>query len=209
MSSYQQYATFGKAPIGSSDPNQPLTMCLQDTMDVKFHNGGIGNLYGPRSQRCQLYMSERCAKKWDGFCEYFYRSHQSPSQWPDNQQWPNTVSPWSYGVALSTGDQLLQNAAERKYCKYVNCAPKSELFNPTNPAGPSITYYESSTNDPCIPVCRVNPSSVDEDPVMERLLENPRAGGPVLINICNTAKREGTNLKGTKLGRMCSKLGLS
>jgi hypothetical protein len=40
---------------------------------------------------------------------------------------------------------------------------------------------------------------------MDRCLQNPTAAAPVLINICNTAKRNGTDLSGTKLGAVCQR----
>jgi len=211
--SYANIRTFGQdnqPPCsGSSDP---LTYCLVDTMDRNFQHAPVGNLYGPRSQKCQQYMAERCAEKWDGFCEYYYVANNPMSGWPNNQAWPNTVMPRAWvgdlGSPLSTGEQLLQNTAEIKYCTYENCIPRHEIFDPMNPNSPTLTYY----NDPngygmnCIPICnKLNVSELDTDPVMQRMLANPKAAAPTLVNICNTAEREGINLSGTQLGGFCQR----
>lgn len=76
-----------------------------------------------------------------------------------------------------------------------------------NPNSPKITYYTNPINEDsgCVPVCRVDPTQIDNDPVMNRMLANPLAAAPVMINICNTAKREGINLNGTKLGKVCQR----
>ena len=154
-------------------------------------------------------MADRCADKWDGFCEYFYQKHQSRGNWPENQAWPNTVQPRSGWTAGSNtlGNQLLLNSAEKRFCEYPTCVPKQEQFDPMNPNSPKITYYTNPTNDGsgCIPVCRVNPKEIDQDPVMNRMLANPTAAAPVMINICNTARREGINLNGTKVGKVCQR----
>lgn len=213
--SYIQISKFGQdIQPPCSGTNDPLTYCLQDTMDINFQHGSIGHLYGPRSRKCQLYMTQRCADKWDGFCEYYYKANSDFGNWPDNQNWPDTVQPntWQneYGLnpSLTTGEQLLKNVAERKYCSYLNCVPKYEPFDPTNPSTPDIVYYTEPNGygENCFPVCDViNPSTIDNDPVMSRMLENPKIASSTLINICNTAKRNGTNLNGTRLGKVCDK----
>lgn len=192
--------------------NHPLTMCLTDTMDRSFQNGGtIGHLTGPRSTKCQHYMAERCAENWDGFCEYFYKEHGAGGQWPDNQAWPiANARQWEVdaGIArsLTTGDQLLRNTAERRYCQYANCQKVCEPFDPTNPDSPSITYFVGPDGSPnsCIPVCNVDPLTINDDPVMERMLNNTDAAAGTIINICNTARNTGTDLSGTRIGQVCS-----
>lgn len=191
--------------------NHPLTMCLATTMDRRFQNGSApGQNSGPRSMQCQTYMAQRCADKWDGFCEYFYKEHGSEGQWPDNQKWPiYNARQWEVdaGLAqsLTTGEQLLRNTAERKYCTYTNCTPVCEPFDPTNPNSPTITYYvgPDGSQASCKPICNVNPSLIDNDPVMDRMLANPEVAAGTLINICNTAHNTRTNLNGTKLGKVC------
>ena len=207
---YARIQHFGSIQPPCTGDNDPLTVCLTDTMDKNFQSGSIGHLFGSRSRKCQLYMAQRCAENWDGFCEYYYRD-RAGCQWPDRQQWPNTVQPrgWACqeGVAppLTTGEQLLQNTAERKYCTYLNCEKQCEKFNPMDPSSPTITYYtDTGYGENCIPVCNVDPSTIDDDPVMDRMIANPKAAAGTLINICNTAKRQGTDISGTKLGAVCN-----
>ena len=209
-SSYRSISKFGNQQPPCGGTNDPLTVCLTDTSDHKFQQGSIGNLYGPRSRRCQLYMAQRCAEKWDGFCEYFYQVNGENGQWPDNRKWPDMATTQS-GLAtggLTTGDQLLNNTAERKYCSYGSkCKLSCEPFDPTNPDSPKIFYHDQCNNcaADCVPVCRVNPQDIDNDPVMNRLLANPTVAPTTMINICNTSRREGTNLEGTKIGTFCNR----
>jgi hypothetical protein len=211
MNQYANISNFG----GKNNPpcagtNDPLTYCLVDTMDKSFQHGSIGHLFGPRSQKCQAYMSERCANNWDGFCEYSYKTNTPQSgAWPNAQIWPDTQQPKAWntalaGTALSTGEQLLANTAMRKYCTFNNCPPpRCEPFDPTNPDSPNISYYDNSYN--CIPTCTVDPSIIDNDPVMDRMISNPKAASTTLINICNTARRTGAALGGTKIGNFCNR----
>lgn len=203
MSGYTKIKHFG---CESKRHKEPLSMCLADTMDRRFiHGGAAGNITGPKSKACQLYMSDRCATKWDGFCEYYYQS-------PDNRRgrYPNTIQrPWEtdFGLTrtMTIGDQLLKNTAERKYCKYINCKAVYEPFDPTNPDSPMIRYFvDEHGRENCIPVCSVEPSTIDTDPVMDRLLSNPQVAEGVLINICNTTRREGKDISKTKIGQYCN-----
>lgn len=196
---YRQISNFGNQQLSST--NDPLTYCLQDTMDVPFQHGSTASKqYGPSSKKCQLYMAQRCADKWDGFCEYFYQEHGRKG----NQLRPNMgQSSSALSVPLmTTGDQLLQNTAERKYCTFGNeCTRSQEPFDPMVPNSPQLFYYDNTN---CTPVCRVDPRTIDQDPVMNRILVNPQIAGNTIVNICNTSRREGTNLNGTRLGKLCN-----
>jgi hypothetical protein len=124
---------------------------------------------------------------------------------------PNTLQsrdwePCGLKTSLSTGQQLLENVGEKKYCKYVNCQPKKELFNPLDPNSPYITMWNepSGFGDNCIPVCGIeDPSTIDQDPVMNRMLANPEVAPSTLIKIC---QGDTSYLNGTKIGRFCQNL---
>ena len=202
---YASIKNFGqgvyKASLGD---NAPLQFCLTDTMDKNFYSV-IGDLYGPRSDRCQAYMAERCSKNWDGYCEYSYQTNNTThGQWPNDQYWPNTeqnnVFGPEYNQPATTGQQLLQNASARKYCTYPTATKRCEPFDPLNPDSPTITMYEFGGKG-AVPVCTVDPNGLDDDPLMNRMLDNPRVVAPTLINIMNTCKREGIDLSGTRLGK--------
>jgi hypothetical protein len=216
MNSYARISKFGKdrmPPCAGS--NDPLTVCLTSTLDAKFQNGSIASTaFGAASQNCQRFMTQRCADKWDGFCEYYYRE-QNGQNTPIYNPRPNLEQdrPWEsefgFNTNLTLGEQLLRNTAERKYCTYPGCEPQCEPFDPTNPDSPNIIYFKPSAGSGCsrcncVPVCgNVNPKGLDNDPVMNRLLDNPDAGMATLINICNTTRRQGIDLSGTRLGRVC------
>lgn len=210
MSAYANINNFGSTCNTPGGNDDPLSYCLVNTTDKNFQHGSIGHLFGPRSQKCQTYMAQRCAENWDGFCEYYYRANQpSSDQWPNQRAWPNTdqLRAWDRlgRPTLSNGNQLLQNAGERRFCTYLNCKPRCELFDPTNPSSPTITYYDNTSLSSCVPVCDQIPDNIDQDPVMNRMLANPQAAAPTLINICNTARRTGRDLSGTKIGKFCKR----
>jgi hypothetical protein len=204
---YANISNFGSS-IGSS--NNPLTMCLTETCDRSFQNGGaIGHLTGPRSTKCQYFMAERCAKNWDGYCEYFYKENGKSGQWGYTQPQPNVYArrfAIDRGLTknLTSGEQLLHNAAELKYCQFLNCTKKCEKFNENDPTSPYITYYVGSdgTAASCVPTCNVDPSTdLDNDYILNKMLDNPEICGGTLVNIFNTSKNMGTDLSGTRIGR--------
>lgn len=202
---YTNIRDFGKQVQG----NDPLTYCLVDTMDKNFYSV-IGDLYGPRSNRCQAYMADYCSKDWNGYCEYYYQQHQPENSdtWPNTQHWPNTEQNNVFGAVFnqpqSMGNQLLQNASARKYCDYVNCGKRCESFDPMNPNSPKITFYENNrVGQGCVPVCRVNTNEIDNDPLMDRMLSNPTVVAPTLINICNS--NPSLKNSNTKIGQFCKR----
>jgi hypothetical protein len=144
-------------------------------------------------------MAERCAKNWDGFCSYYYDHNQT-------QQYPNTVQNYKSNEiiqrGLVVGETLLTNSAQRRFCQFPGCVKVEEPFDPNVANSPLIYHYNSN----CVPVCSVDPKTIDSDPLMNRCLANPNVALDTLVNICNTSKRMGVNLNGTKIGNFCNKL---
>ena len=214
MSNYVRIKNFGftsATPETTNPDHKALGMCLSDTLDRKFKYGSaVGANSGPRSMQCQNYMAQRCADKWDGFCEYYYQQYGPNGSTPlIPGAWPNSVwRPWeeAYGLnfQMSLGDQMLKNAAERKYCKLQNCTPTVSPLDPTDPNSVKVATYADYTG--CVPVCKVDPQTIDKDPIMNRVLQNPTIAAGTLVNICNTSKREGINLTGTKIGQLCDQM---
>jgi hypothetical protein len=206
MNSYKKIINFG--PTIKSDVANPLTYCVNNTLDGQFIHGSNGYLYGQNSDKCQMFMSDYCALKWDGNCEL--ASMNQNKSFPNNIQTCDT----NYGVAclgLTAGDVLIQNTAMKKYMvDDFNCEWKYEPFDPTVANSPLVRYKDSTAggcgcndgNATCVSVYEVDPSKIDEDPVMNRILQKPLVAITVLINIYNTMKRKGTldSLNGTKLG---------
>jgi hypothetical protein len=214
MSYYNNnYATLGqitKKSTWKNDPNEALTMCLTDTMDKYFVYGGeINHFAGTKSVNCHEYMAQRCADNWDGYCEYFYRENGPTGQWPNNKLYLNPINrPWEEKVGIAQqktmGEHLLRNTAEVKYCKFErcrsNCCPATtQPFNPISANTPAIQSNPSN----CIPVCTVDPKTINSDPVMNRILENPTVAAGTIINICNNSKNRGIDLSNTKIGKLC------
>jgi hypothetical protein len=177
---------------------------MNDTMNQRFLHGGQADTLGQHSRPCQLFMSEYCADKWDTFCEIASRN--------TNKSYPNNVEGCteSGGVAckgMSAGDALIHNTASRKYLvKMHNARKKYEPFDPTVPTSPMISYWVSnncSYANSGVPEYAVDPTKIDSDIVMDKILMKPIIAMNILINIYNTMKRNGTlsGLKGTKLGQ--------
>ncbi len=198
---YSQIKYFGS---NNSSTNDPLTYCLVQNWDKNFTHSPTGDLFGPYSEKCQLFMAERCSKEWDGFCEYYYQNQNT-------QQYPNTVQGCDsvndvVCKGLTVGETLLTNAAERRFCKFPGCTMKSEPFDPNIANSPWITYRVGNCdtgNQNCVGVCTVDPRTIDQDSVMNKCLENPKACMTTLANICNTSRRNGIDLSGTKIKRWC------
>jgi hypothetical protein len=199
--SYKSVSNIGSNAY--SPVNDPLTYCIGDNMDQRFLHGGNSYIYGQNSRPCQLFMSEYCAKNWDGFCEV--ASLNSSVVYPNNFHGCETDAD-NFGKKTG-GEMLIRNTASRKYLVRMNHAKlKYEPFDPTVPTSPLISYWEGDEfyqSQPGIPEYAVNPDTIDSDIVMDKILMKPSIAENILINIYNTMKRQGTlpMLKNTKLGR--------
>lgn len=195
---YARISNFGNINTPVDDP---ITYSLTQTMDKDFVHPPIGYTYGPANQNSQLYMAERCAKNWDGYCTYYAINNPTKS-------FPNTVSPWlgqeQVANGLTMGETLVGNAAERRFCDFSTCKKVCEPFDPTVANSPMVCYYDTDEGtNPCIPVCSVDPKTIDDDVVMNMCLQKPERCFSTMANICNNAQRNGVNLDGTKLGGWC------
>lgn len=197
LSSLASHSTVLNGPYHN---NHPLTYCLGDNISQRFNHGENADIYGQNSKPCQAYLSERCAKNWDGVCEYAYSPHT-------NEEYNIRANPISFNEGnktpqgLNSGEILLLNTAQKKYLwKMFNCESFTEPFDPMVPTSPLITTWRGTN---CIPMYAVDPHTIDTDPVMDRLLSKPFIAQNLFINIRNTMLRRGDFylLKGTKLGR--------
>jgi len=202
----QNYADISKfGPNAYSPVNNPLTYCLGDDMNQRFQHGASNiDTYGQNSRPCQLYMAEYCSQGWDAVCEY--ASKNTNISYPNQAQNCGDASDVAcYG--LNAGEVLIHNTAARKYLiKMHNAHQKYEPFDPTVPNSPMISYWVSdncSYGAPGVPEYAVDPATIDDDLVMDKILRKPVIAMNILINIYNTMKRYGTlpQLQGTKLGQ--------
>jgi hypothetical protein len=197
---YKSINSFGLTE--TSEATNPLTYCINNTIDTRFLHGGNSDIYGQHSRPCQAYLSDYCATQWDGFCEYASQN--------DSVTFPNNLNPIGSNAAcqgLNAGEILIKNTAAKKYLRAMgNCVQKFEPFDPTVADSPMISYWIPGTcntySNTCIPVYAVDPKQIDSDVVMDKILSKPIIALDILINIFNTMTREGSigQLKGTKLG---------
>ncbi len=197
--SYKDISDFGSN--AHSAVNNPLTYCLGNNMEQRFLHGGHADIYGQHSRPCQLFLSQYCADKWDGFCELASRNQST--HYPEQSEGCTGLVACN---GLTTGEALIYNTATRKYLiKMHNAHKKYEPFDPTVPTSPMISYWVSdncSYSQKGVPEYAVDPKKIDDDIVMDKILTKPIIAMNILINIYNTMKRHGTlnSLKETKLG---------
>ena len=204
-STYSCISQFGKG-VNKDYSTNPLTYCLLQTVDSGFLHGGIGNtISGKYSKNCQAFMSDYCAKGWDDICEFASQDRTIT--------YPNTLSrcggPGGVECAsnMTAGDLLVRNTASKKYLSKLGgtCSIKYDPLDPTVASSPIVSFWEGGCNtqgnDGCVAIYEVDPSKIDNDPVMNKILSKPFIAWGILVNIYNTAMRKGTinGLKNTKL----------
>lgn len=206
MSSYRCISNFGR---GVENPSQnPLNYCLMSGLDSEFNNGGTGDTVGSSvGKHCQAFMASYCAKNWNNVCEMASRNN--------GNYYPNTLQTCGKPTDLdcktfTAGEILIANTAARKYLVDMGgtCSLKVEPFDPTVAGSPMISFWEGGCNtqgnDGCVPVYAVDPKTIDQDPVMQKILRKPIIAWAILVNIYNTAVRKNTlhTLKGTQIYKL-------
>lgn len=176
--------------------DDPVSYCTMNGLSNKFLHGSSGGEIGPYDIKCQAFMASRCAKQWDDVCEF--ASKDQERRYPNNLQY-NKGENDIIQKNMSAGDFLVVNTAQAKYVSdRGNCPIKREVFDPTVVSSPLVEYDVSG----CVKTYAVDPKTIDNDPVMNKILMRPEMAERLLLNIYNTMKRQGTlkDLKGTKLG---------
>jgi len=208
------YATISNFGSNQYDPtNNPLTYYLSTDLDNLFMHGGHSQKIGKYSKAGQSYMAEYCAAGWDSFCE--------AGSCDTNRSFPNNLENCGFGgdtacLGLTQGEILIKNTAAKKYLtEMLNCVCEEQPFDPTVASSPMYKEWVKTSHKPCVPIYEVNPLTIDNDVVMDKILTKPMIAPVLLLNIYNTMKRKGTlpHLNGTKLGnyyntnRMFSSMG--
>jgi len=203
--SYSSISNFGYNKI--LPVNNPLSYSINKTMDQSFlHGSSAHNIVGQESKASQAFLSAYCANNWDEFCEF--ASQNTQISYPNNlsENPLDFVNP----IQRTSGQQLIYNTAKKKYLKKMyNCQLKSEPFDPTVATSPLISYWVPTNNNnvyKCIPEYAVDPKTIDNDPVMSKIINDPLPYSDILINIYNTMKKDGTlsQLEGTYIGNYFS-----
>lgn len=217
--SYSSIGNFGYSmnPVMSN----PLSYCAVSGLDAMFNHTTGYNLDSPDGQQCQLFMSQYCGNKWDGVCEYMSKDEKRGA-------YPNTVqkcggpngSCFSSGIGnqLTKGQVLIRNSMAERFLKKMsgNCQRNYEPFDPTVADSPLVSRWMPTNsgcqtagacnNSACIPIYGVDYKTIDQDPIMNKVLNQPWIAMDILVNIYNNAVLSGyiNLLKGTKIYRLFS-----
>jgi hypothetical protein len=195
---YKKVSSIGSNSYTLTD--NPVTSCIGDTLEQRFTHGGSATQLGQNCRNCQLFMSQYCAEGWDKYCDI--------AESDKTEGYPNTMGNCSKGFScfegLTSGEILLVNTAERKYLVETRgCQIKSQPFDPNVATSPNVySFVDGCNNTKCVMFLEVDPSKIESDIVMNKILEKPSIGMGILSNIYNTMKAKKTlsSLAGTSLG---------
>ena len=192
--------------FGANKPNavdDPISYCMPTT-DNYFIHGPQSWKIMTNSKPCQAYLSEYCSQGWDGFCEVV--ANTSATNIPNQIDINSSFN----GINLTSGDILVRNTASKKYLLNMGmCRKKIEQFDPLVSTSPNIYYWENNygsgnnLTSNCTPEYAVDPSAIDDDIVMNKILLKPSIAPDILDNIYRTMKENGTlvAVKDKKLGK--------
>jgi len=152
-------------------------------------------------------MALRCSGKynedetWDKYCE-FYRTMNTDTYWP-NQAAVDEIPAVIVEMCgrLSQGDILLRNSVERRFLDFPNCKKTYIQFDPNVANSPYIEKVNGCSCNYSEAIVRINPSTINNDRLMNKAIENCKVVADVLAIIYKKTVLEGNlSLTNTKLG---------
>ena len=190
-----------------NNTTNPLTYCTYQNFNSKFLHGSSASVYSPQSGQCQSYLADRCAgmsdKKhlWDKYCQANYEIN-------NQTYWPNqaAISATEYNqvavvYSFSLADHLLRNSCERYFVNYPTVSPNYEPFDPSNSASPFYNNYSAEYGPLKYNFKNLNPNTLNQNRLMNRVLENPLSSTDILARIYHHMEQGNINLNRTKLGQ--------
>lgn len=208
---YQNISSFGPE-VRSLPINNPLSYCLSEGMDNSFMHGGYaGKMLNRKTAPCQSYISEYCSNNWDEYCEIESQNQSKSYNSLNTKQ--NSFS--NSLVGLTAGEVLIYNCAMKKYVirREGNCEEVKKQFDPTVASSPMYSQWVSgnsmcgsagtcSSGEDCVEIYGVNATTIDSDPLMNKILNKPIIALDVLKRIYNDMAKDKTleSLNGTRIG---------
>lgn len=215
---YRPIQTFAPE-MKDSIRTDPLLYCLLDSMDSQFMHGSTGRIHGKYNENCSHFLTNRCALNWDQICEAVSKDQTN--------YYPNTGAMNAKGgcsPCLPYGDQIVRNAALQRFkVASMNCNVKCEPHDPLNPDSPLICYETTMPCNPtdktcfgsaqygtCKPIYKIHPERIptlDQDPLMNKILDKPELAYDMLFGIFETMRADKTLhlLDQTRLGQFLKK----
>jgi hypothetical protein len=206
---FSNYATISEfGPSINESQSNIFAYCAISGLESGFAHGSVGSssgLVGPSSMQCQIATAQVCATDYNDICRILAQNDQIglPNTFKNKNEKLNPNP--------TQGDIFLRNVAAEKYLVKMspNCRRVYQPLDPTVAGSPLIStwkYMGSNCSDSCssvvcIPQYGVNPSTINNDPVMNEILNRPWIALDILINIYNNAKNNNSleTLSGTKL----------
>lgn len=186
---YNTFYEFGKSinnqvesPFNSSNP---LTYCLTPTLGSQFMHGSTSSrlLYDTNNHACESYMSQRCAKEWDGFCES-YQLLNIDSYWPNDAPIDARAFTFAQGFLRNNrptvGQILVRNSVNIRFLHYPSLYYSEEPFDPNVANSPLIRRYSNYNTGPSI----IKPiGDIDKNEHVLLMLKNPKVCFDVLARL--------------------------
>lgn len=207
-------SNFGQS-AGLSAQNDPITYCALSGIDsAAVHTLGSDNsLLGSNNSQCQRFVANYCANNWDGVCEYLSNDTQRtlPNMVASCNMANGSCMGPGLGNSLNSGQNLIRNAASERFLQAMssNCTAQYESFDPTVANSPLLRRWTSSNYGACIPVYDVDVTTIDNDVIMNKILNQPWIAMDILVNIYNNRRNTGRlgELATTRLGQFFSSTG--
>ncbi len=188
---YRQIKNFGASTV----PVNYYSAALDTTVNANYVMAKPQWMFDPNSVNGQLLLSTHIAdiSKTGKFDDYSIAAmNLRGNYFPNNAQ---QCSGTPVEANQQYGDMLVDNAGRMKYCVFQNANPRQFPFNPDDPNSPMLTLMEGGNNIKAI--CSVDPTGLDEDPLMDKIIRDADKHVNLLQNIYNNS----TGLEKTKLGK--------
>ncbi len=180
----------------------PVEMCLPGRF---MNKAALSNF---TTNNCPRFMVQRCANKWDKYCEIYINESLKSLPGEANDQ-----------------ELFIKQMIDHKFCRLdtsnpnsKNCKTMQELFDPTLINSPVVSSDQGSivyTEGPldgyketggCFHKCdNIDLNTIEDDPLFQVCLKKPEEDPyrSVIDNVCLLANQNGYSIKGDRLKELC------
>lgn len=178
--SYPRIIDFGKCTLTNLNEGVANSILYSRDAKIGYGPGPVDRMIGISNQNNMAYMSERCAGNWDGYCEIAYLGNDNDY---DGGYFPNTYKSNDGQCSARLGDSLLKNTGELRFLRF-NGMTYQEPLDPLTAGSPMVTkFINRRTLCDATLTHNVNRNTIDNDPVMRRMLAKPQLNANTLRQI--------------------------
>lgn len=182
---YNKFNDYNKFCKVNKELSNPLTYILNDwKTSTMLHGSGVGRKFGRYSKKAQQFMSDKCSRNWDGYCEISSKDKDTSH--------PNMLETgYDDNKHFTAGERLIRNSFKKKFMfQLKGCKIDWEVYDPTDVDSHIVSNLVSTCPGKeciinyCPSIEQIN--NMNNDLLVKKVIKNPKIVLDILINMYYT-----------------------